>query len=249
VQDHRNFPDNWYQSRWACNGEKQVEACDAAVVAAAASGTFTAEEDAGRWQLIVERAVEKVASAGPANYPILTKTNYNQWVLLMRIKMEARGLWAAIDPGSVEFQVDRMALDVICSAVPPEMITALAMKDSAQEAWESIKVMRIGDDRIRMVSAQKVQREDEVLEFHNREGVEDFAMQLSGIVNQLAVLGDPEPDDKVILKFLRIARPRFKQLVISIETLLDVSSLSLEEVTGRLRKTVSHRQLQRESCT
>jgi hypothetical protein len=120
VQDHQNFPDNWYQSRWACNGEKQVETCDAAVVAAAASGTFTAEEDAGRWQLIVERAVEKVASAGPANYPILTKTNYNQWVLLMRIKMEARGLWAAIDPGSVEFQVDRMALDVICSAVPPE---------------------------------------------------------------------------------------------------------------------------------
>jgi hypothetical protein len=82
-------------------------------------------------QLVIERVVEKVASADPANYPILTKSNYDQWSLLMRIKMEAWGLWAAVDPDSVEFQVDRMALDAICSAVPPEMITMLATKDSA----------------------------------------------------------------------------------------------------------------------
>jgi hypothetical protein len=128
-----------------------------------------------------------------------------------------------------------MALDAICSAVPTEMITSLATKETALEAWESIKTMRIGDDRIRKASAQKLRQEYEILDFRDVEGVEDFAMRLSGMVNQLAVLGDPEPDDKVVLKFLRIVRPRFKQLVISIETLLDVSTLSLEEVTGRLR--------------
>jgi hypothetical protein len=109
-------------------------------------------------QLIVERVVEKVASAGPANYPTLTKTNYIQWALLMRIKLEARGLWGAVDPGGADFQVDRMALDAICSVVPPEMITALATKETTSEAWESIRTMRVGDDRIRKVSAQKVRR-------------------------------------------------------------------------------------------
>jgi hypothetical protein len=64
-------------------------------------------------QLVVERVVEKVASAGLANYSILMKSNYNQWSLLMKIKMEVRGLWVAVDPDSVEFQVDRMALDAI----------------------------------------------------------------------------------------------------------------------------------------
>jgi hypothetical protein len=64
-------------------------------------------------------------SAGPANYPTLTKTNYNQWALLMKIKLEARGLWGAVDPGDAEFQVDRMALDAICSTVPLEMVTTL----------------------------------------------------------------------------------------------------------------------------
>jgi predicted RNase H-like nuclease len=126
-----------------------------------------------------------------------------------------------------------MALNAICNAVSAEMITVLTTKDSAREAWESIKTMRICDDRIRKASAQKVRREYEVLDFLDG-GVEDFAMQLMGMVNQLAVLGDPELDDKVILKFLRIARPRFKQLVISIETLLDVSTLTVEKVTGQL---------------
>jgi hypothetical protein len=35
-------------------------------------------------------------------------------------------------------------------------------------------------------------------------------------------------------KYLRIARSRYKQLAISIETLLDVSTLSVEDITGRL---------------
>jgi hypothetical protein len=48
-------------------------------------------------------------------------------------------------------------------------------------------------------------------------------------------LGDPEPADKVVEKYLRVARPRFNQLVLSIEKLLDISTLSLEEVTGRLK--------------
>jgi hypothetical protein len=169
------------------------------------------------------------------NYPLLTKTNYNQWVLLMRIKLEARDLWAVVDPGGTEFQVDQIALDAICTMVPTEMITMLVTKDTAMEAWESFKTMRIGDDRVRMASAQKVRREYEMLALHDGECIEDFAMRLAGIVNQLATLGDPEPDDKVVLKYLRIAHPRYKQLVLSIETLLDVSTLSIEEVTGHLK--------------
>jgi hypothetical protein len=42
---------------------------------------------------------ERITSVGPATYPVLTKTNYNDWALLMKIKMQARCLWRAIDPG------------------------------------------------------------------------------------------------------------------------------------------------------
>jgi hypothetical protein len=61
-------------------------------------------------------------AGGPVNYPILTKMNYNEWSLLMKIKLEARSLWGAVNKGDVEFQVDHMAMDAICSALPAEMI-------------------------------------------------------------------------------------------------------------------------------
>jgi hypothetical protein len=38
-----------------------------------------------------------------------------------------------------------------------------------------------------------------------------------------------------VLKYLRIAHPKYKQSVLSIETLLDVSTLSIREVIGRLK--------------
>jgi hypothetical protein len=79
---------------------------------------------------VVERS-----TGGPTNYPTLTKTNYNDWALLMKIKLQSRNLWSAIEPGDdVKLQEDRMALDAICSAVPPEMIPTLAVKPSAKEA-------------------------------------------------------------------------------------------------------------------
>jgi hypothetical protein len=43
--------------------------------------------------VVVDRVVEKVASTGPVSYPLLMKTNYNDWALLMKIKLEARLLW------------------------------------------------------------------------------------------------------------------------------------------------------------
>jgi hypothetical protein len=86
-----------------------------------------------------------------------------------------------------------------------------------------------------LATTQKLRREYEMLAFNDGEGFKDFAMRLDGIVNQLATLGDPKSDDMVVLKYPRIARSRYKQLVLSIETLLDVSTLSVEEVTGRLK--------------
>jgi hypothetical protein len=60
-------------------------------------------------------------------------------------------------------------------------------------------------------------------------------MRLTSMTNQLAMLGDPEPNEKIIAKYLRVARPRYRQLVVSIETLLDVGTLSVEEITSRLK--------------
>jgi hypothetical protein len=153
----------------------------------------------------------------------------------MQLKMQARHLWDAVEYDDVDYDDDRAALDAICSGVPGELIPILMAKNSAKEAWEAIKTLRIGDERVRKATAQNLRAEYESIVLRDREPIEDFALRLTGIVQRLATLGDPEPDEKVVAKYLRVVRPRYKQLVISIETLLDISQLSIEEVTGRLK--------------
>jgi CHAD domain-containing protein len=140
-----------------------------------------------------------------------------------------------VNKGDAEFQVGRMPLDAICSAVLADMITMLAIKPTSKAAWDCIKTMRISDGRVRKADLQKVRWEYELLSFKEGESVEDFAKHLNNLTNQLATLGDAEPDDKSVDKYLRLARPKYKQLVTSIETMLDSSVLSVEKITERLK--------------
>ncbi|EHK62712.1 hypothetical protein M3S_E06, partial [Sorghum bicolor] len=72
---------------------------------------------------------------------------------------------------------------------------------------------------------------------HDGEAIEDFALRLTSIVQRLATLGDLEPNTKVMVKYLCILCPSYKELIISIETLVDIFQLSIGEVTGRLKAT------------
>ncbi|XP_066311136.1 uncharacterized protein [Miscanthus floridulus] len=115
------------------------------------------------------------------------------------------------------------------------MVPTLATKATAKEVWQAIRTMRIGDERVRKATAQSLWAEYEQITFRDGESVEDFALRLSNLVQRLVILGDEEPEPKVVAKYLRVARPRYRQLVVSIETLLDIDTLSIEEVTGRLK--------------
>jgi hypothetical protein len=81
----------------------------------------------------------------------------------MKVKLQARHLWDAVEfPEIVEYDEDRAALDAICSAVPEEMVPALATRDTAHDAWEAIKTYRISDDRVRRATAQALRSEYEI---------------------------------------------------------------------------------------
>ncbi|XP_066320065.1 uncharacterized protein [Miscanthus floridulus] len=115
------------------------------------------------------------------------------------------------------------------------MVPTLATKPSAKQVWEAIRTMRIGDDRVRKSMAQSLREKYEQIAFRDGESVEDFTLRMSNLVQRSAILDDPEPEPKVVAKYLRVARPRYRQLVFSIETLLDINELTIEEVTGRLK--------------
>jgi hypothetical protein len=110
---------------------------------------------------VVERVVHNSGSSG--SWPQLTKTNYVEWSLRMKLKLQARDLWDVIEFGDCDFHDDRTALDAIYSAVPSEMIPALVVKETVSEAWEAIKTLLLGDERRRAVTAQTLRAEYEMI--------------------------------------------------------------------------------------
>ena len=95
-------------------------------------------------EVVIERVVKE--ASGSVQYPMLTRTNYQEWSLLMRVNLQAQGLWQAVEPEEgevVEYREDRLALAAILRAVPPEMLGSLARKCTARSTWEAVKTMRV----------------------------------------------------------------------------------------------------------
>jgi hypothetical protein len=182
----------------------------------------------------IVRVVREFGGGAP-NWPMLTKTNYTQWSLVMKIKMEARDLWEAIEPGGVSLRVDRMALDAITSAVPPEMVASLAAKDSALEAWKAVKERRIGSDQVQRTEAQRLLREFENMRFNSGECVDDYTTRLQNIVAALEIVGETITPRRVVEKLLRTVPRSLRQVAVAIQVSANLATQTLEDASGRLR--------------
>ncbi|CAA0841943.1 cysteine-rich RLK (RECEPTOR-like protein kinase) 8 [Striga hermonthica] len=184
-----------------------------------------------RQEVIIHRTVRDV---GGANWLVLTRTNYGEWAVLMKVKLRARKLWRAIEEGTEDEEEDCAAMEAILSAVPHEYVESLGAKDSAKAAWDALMAMRIGSDRAKKAKAQQLRREYEALAFRDGEAVEDFSLRLQSLVSQLAAHGVTITDEEAVAKYLRVVPPKYAQIALSIETLIDMSTLTIEDVTGRL---------------
>jgi hypothetical protein len=181
---------------------------------------------------VVKKTIRDV---GNAQFPTLTRTNYAEWEVLVKVMFKARGLWKAVDVGTEDEEEDQLAMEGILKAVPPEYRVALGNKGSAKEAWDALKTMRLGGDRAREAKAQQVRRDYDALEFKDGEAAEDFALRLTGMVTELGVLGAPVTERDAVRKFLRVVPERYSQVAISIETCLQMEDLTIEDVSGRLK--------------
>ena len=115
----------------------------------------------------------------------LTRTNYSEWAVTMKVKLRARRLWSAIDKGIDNEEDDMSALEAIIAAVPVEYREPLGTKSSSKEVWEAIAAMRIDSDRAKKATAQLLKQEYANLKFKDGESVEDFSLHLQTLISKL----------------------------------------------------------------
>jgi hypothetical protein len=98
-----------------------------------------------------------------------------------------------------------------------------------------IMTMRVGDDHVMKATTQQLCRKFDLTMFDDGETVEDYALRLSGMAVHLTTLGEELKDGEIVAKMLRSLPPCFKQITIVIKTLLDVSTMSVADLTRRLK--------------
>jgi hypothetical protein len=74
--------------------------------------------------------------------------------MIMQCNLEALEIWEVIDPGTNTKRVhDRQAMSSLLRSVPKEMWQMLGRHKTVKEAWQAVKTMRVGADRVKGVNA------------------------------------------------------------------------------------------------
>jgi hypothetical protein len=145
-------------------------------------------------------------------------------------------MWEAVRYGDVDYYEDRQALDVLIAAVPPEMQFSFSQKRTAKEAWDAIAATRIGSDRALKTTLQALRKEWENLAFKPDEDVENFALRLNTLLQKMVQFDDDTYDEeRVVEKLFRCIPEKYKQIARSIESLLDLTTMTIEEAIARLK--------------
>jgi hypothetical protein len=154
----------------------------------------------------------------------------------MRVQLQVRHMWEAVRYGDVDYYEDRRELDAPIAVVLPEIHFSLSKKQTAKEAWDAIAAARIGSDRARKTTLQALHKEWENLAFKPGEDVDDFALCLNTLLQKMVQFGDDTyNEERAIKKLFRYIPEKYKQISLSIESLLDLSTMSIEEAISHLK--------------
>jgi hypothetical protein len=96
--------------------------------------------------------------------------------------------------------------------------------------------IRVDDDRVKKAMTQQLRQKFDLTTFNDSETVEDYALCKTSMAAHLTTLSEEVKDGEIIMKMLRSLPPHFKLIMIMIKTLLDVSTMSIADLTGRLKE-------------
>jgi hypothetical protein len=183
-------------------------------------------------------AVVKPTARGasiPIHYPMLSETNYDIWAVKMKIILRSLGVWPVIEGADTDDDKDQGAMVAISQAVPDDVMMAIAEKQTAKEAWDALREMRIGEDRVKKARVQILKRQLYKMHMQDSETVNEYSMKLTALVGEIRSLGAKLEESEVVEKLFSSIPDRFLQIIGTIEQFGDVDTMSVSEAIGRLR--------------
>ncbi|XP_074377775.1 uncharacterized protein LOC141719299 [Apium graveolens] len=172
-------------------------------------------------------------------YPMLNRGNHTAWALKMKVYMQAHGVWIAIESDDpklpIEDRTEKIALAAIYQGILEDVFLSVAEKKMAKEAWNAVKTMCLGADRVKTARIQTLKAKFETLSMKDTESLDDFCMKLYGLVTTIRALGEEVKEAYIVKKLLRAVPTKFLQIASTIEQFRDLETMIVEETVGSLK--------------
>src|SRR3954470_4319921 len=111
---------------------------------------------------------------------------------------------------------------------------AVADCQTAHEAWEAIRRMRVGEDHVKKAQIKQLKRQLDRMEMGEAESESAFAQKMMTLVGEIRSLGEKIIDETVVETLFNAVPARFGDIVNTIEQWGDLSTMSMAEAVGRL---------------
>lgn len=113
--------------------------------------------------------------------------------------------------------MDKRALAIIYNGIFEDLLLSIAEKKMSKEAWEAIKTVHLGADKVKAAKAQTLKVEFENLMMNEKEKLDEFCMRLNSLVTNIRAPGEKVEESHVVKKLLRAVPTRFLQIASAIE--------------------------------
>lgn len=92
-----------------------------------------------------------------------------------------------------------------------------------------------GSSKVMSMKLQTLRHDFETTQIKNNESVQNFIINVVGVINQMEIFGEPITNQVVVAKVLQSLISLFDYIVVTIEESKDLSKLTVEELSGSLQ--------------
>ena len=125
-------------------------------------------------------------------------------------------------------------LFIIHQCVAPDNFEKVGDVDSSNEAWDILEKIFRGVENVKEVKLQTHKRTYELLPLEESLSVANFFTRVIRLVNQIKMCGKMLTSRSIVVKILRSLLINFDHVVVTIEELKDLPSMTKEELQGTL---------------
>ena len=113
--------------------------------------------------------------------------------------------------------------------------TKIGTCETAKEAWDSLKVLVYGDEKVCIINLQTLSQEIQNLKIIESEKIDKYCTKVMNIVNEMINHGDTISDQQVLEKILISVTEKYDYIVVITQETKDLSNLSIKEIVGSFR--------------